>query len=128
MTNSQPQRRHLSRIPFDVEYSISDTSGNADYVGHVIDLSLKGALIDRPEDFSAQLDEILMLVLKLGDGDLRIQMQVRVAHVHDHSVGVICEHLDLDSMTHLCRFLELNLGSHTLLERELGEMLQLTAR
>ncbi len=128
MTDSQPQRRHLSRIPFDAEYHICDMDGNNDHIGHVIDLSLKGALIVRPVDFSAQLKELMILDLKLGDGDLHIEMQVRIAHLHEHSIGVICEHLDLDSMTHLCHLLELNLGSHALLERELGEMLQLTTR
>lgn len=66
-----------------------------------------------------------MLDLLLGDGDVHIQMQVKVVHVHEKAVGMLCEHLDLESVTHLCRFIELNLGSHKRLERELDEMLQL---
>jgi hypothetical protein len=125
MTESQPQRRHLSRIPFDAEYRITPADSQASYSGHVIDLSLKGALIQRPPQLPVQLDQEFMLDLLLGNADLHIQMQVRVAHLHTQTIGVVCEHLDLTSMSHLCRFLELNLGSHVQLERELGEMLQL---
>jgi hypothetical protein len=125
MSHFDNQRRHLTRIPFDVDYRIFDTDQSAVTTGRVVDLSLKGALIERPASRTFGLGEILELELLLGADDLHIQMQVRVAHLHEHAIGVVCEHLDLESMTHLCRFLELNLGSHALLERELGEMLQL---
>ena len=125
MPDSDNQRRHLTRIPFDVDFRIIEADKPVSYSGHVIDLSLKGALIERPAALPIKLDDIMMLELLLGSGDLHIEMQVRVAHLHEHAIGVVCEHLDLESMTHLCRFLELNLGSHALLERELGEMLQL---
>lgn len=124
MTEPQ-QRRHLTRIPFDADYRICDTDGQASFSGHVIDLSIKGALIERPANWTMPVGETLILDLLLGADDLHIQMQVRIAHLHEQSIGVVCEHLDLESMTHLCRFLELNLGSHALLERELSEMLEL---
>ena len=125
MPDSEKQRRHLTRIPFDADFRIGESGQPASYSGHIIDLSLKGALIARPAALPIKLGDSLALELLLGAGDLHIQMQVRVAHLHEHAIGVVCEHLDLESMTHLCRFLELNLGSHALLERELGEMLQL---
>lgn len=125
MSESEAQRRHLTRIPFDVEYRIPDTDNNVVHSGKVIDLSLKGALIERPEKLAITMGKSLVLDLLLGGEDVQIQMQVKVAHLHPESIGVVCEHIDLESMTHLCRLLELNLGSHALLERELTEMLQL---
>ena len=125
VSDSPIQHRHLTRIPFDANYRLSDASTTKSYSGHVIDLSLKGALIERPATLPINLDDTLVLDLLLGDGELHIQMQVRVAHLHEQTIGVVCEHLDLESMTHLCRFLELNLGSHALLERELSEMLHI---
>jgi len=125
MSDSEKFTRHFSRIPFDVAYRISESDKHAVFTGHVIDLSLKGALIERPENLSLQIGEVLLLDLLLGADDVHIQMQVRVAHLHEKTVGVVCEHLDLDSMTHLRRVIELNLGSHQLLERELDEMIQL---
>lgn len=125
MSTSDPQRRHLSRIPFDVDYRIRDATRQVVHTGKVIDLSLKGALIERPVNFTVVADMPLPLELLLGGENVSIQMQSRVAHVHAQTIGVVCEHIDLESMTHLCRLLELNLGSHSLLERELSEMLQL---
>jgi hypothetical protein len=128
MTDTHPQRRLLSRIPFDADFRIHIDGDQTVYSGHVIDLSLKGALIERPPSLSVQLDDIFILDMDLGDGEVHIQMQVRVAHLHPQTLGVVREHLDLTSMSHLCRFLELNLGSHASLERELYEMLQFSTR
>ena len=125
MSESETQRRHLTRIPFDVEYRITDDSQQVMQSGKVIDLSLKGALIERPKNFSVDIGQSLVLDLLLTSNEAHIQMQVRVAHLHPDSIGVVSEHIDLESMTHLCRMFELNLGSHSLLERELSEMLQL---
>lgn len=125
MSESEAQRRHLTRIPFDVEYRITDETAHVMQSGKVIDLSLKGALIERPKNFSVDIGQSLVLDLLLASDEVHIQMQVRVSHLHPQSIGVVCEHIDLESMTHLCRMFELNLGSHSLLERELSEMLQL---
>ena len=125
MSDSEQQRRHLARIAFDAGYRIQAMTNASRHAGHIIDLSLKGALLERPANLNLDVGDKLVLELLLGGDDIQIQMQVRVAHLHERSIGVVCEHLDLDSMSHLCRFLELNLGSHVLLERELSEMLQL---
>lgn len=128
MTEPHQQRRHLSRIPFDAQFQIHIAGDPTVYSGHVIDLSLKGALIERPPTLPVQLDDVFILDMHLGNGDVHIQMEVRVAHLHAQTLGIVREHLDLTSMTHLCRFLELNLGSHASLERELDEMLEFNTR
>lgn len=125
MTDSHPQRRHLTRIPFDTEFRIRLDNDATSYHGHVIDLSLKGALLERPPELNVDLDTAFKLELLLEEDTARITMEVRVAHLHPTTIGVVCEHLDLNSMSHLCRFLELNLGSRDELERELNEMLKL---
>lgn len=125
MTDTHPQRRLLSRIPFDADFRIHIDGDQTVYNGHVIDLSLKGALIERPPELPVQLDDVFTLDMHLGNGEVHIRMEVRVAHLHDQTLGIVRERLDLTSMSHLCRFLELNLGSHASLERELDEMLQL---
>lgn len=104
---------------------VSNAGGRAVYTGHVFDLNLKGSLIDSPAQLAVQLNDMLVLDLLLGADDEYIQLQARVAHLHEYAIGVVCEHLDIESMTHLCCFLELNLGSRILLERELTEMLHL---
>jgi hypothetical protein len=89
----------------------------------VSDLSLKGALVHLPAgtviDDSApcklcvQLDEML-------DG---IAMETRVVHLKGDCAGLLCLSIDLDSVTHLRRLVELNLGDPALLDRELSELI-----
>jgi len=45
-----------------------------------------------------------------------------VAHVEGGRVGLRRTHIDIESVTHLRRLVELNLGDPALLERELHEL------
>jgi hypothetical protein len=49
-------------------------------------------------------------------------MDVTVAHCESEHVGFHCDHIDIDSITHLRRLVELNLGDPELLERELSAL------
>ena len=60
-----------------------------------------------------------MLELLLNQQTI-IRMTVTVMHVHADRIGLHCEHIDIDSVTHLRRLIELNLGDPELLERELS--------
>ncbi len=125
MNNPDPQRRHFTRIPFDAEFKLLTVDANKQWDGTVIDLSLHGVLIKRPENIQTSRGEEFILDLILNANDVNIQMEVQVAHCHDTFIGFECEHIDLDSMTHLRRVLELNLGDPMLLERELNEMIHM---
>lgn len=119
-----PQRRHFARISFDAQYLLLSTNNDQQWRGTVIDLSLKGALLHKPPALTCKRDDHFVLELILGQDSLNIQMDVNVAHVHETMIGVTCEHIDLESMTHLRRLLELNLGDPNLIERELSEMIR----
>ena len=54
--------------------------------------------------------------------DASIRMDVTVAHVEDQHIGFRCEHIDLDSITHLRRLVELNVGDIDILNRELSAL------
>ncbi len=127
MTHPDSQRRHFTRIPFDAEYRLHSPDANKHWDGTVIDLSLHGVLVKRPEDIQASRGDEFTLELILNANEVNIQMEVHVAHSHDSFIGFECEHIDLDSMTHLRRVLELNLGDPKLLERELNEMINIKA-
>ena len=85
----------------------------------VLDLSLKGALLRLPPDALSGLGAPCLLKVRLGDSDTSIAMAGEVAHVEGDRVGVICRSIDLESITHLRRLIEMNLGDATLLERDL---------
>lgn len=123
MTDSQ-QRRHFTRIPFDTRYRLQTADNSKQWTSQVADLSLHGVLIKRPEDFTGQVGDRLVLELILGEAEVTIHMDVHIAHVHDDLLGLECEHIELEGMTHLRRILELNLGDPKLMEREIPEMLE----
>ena len=125
---SQTQRRHFTRIPFDTAYRLRATHDDQVWRGSVIDLSFKGALLHVPAAFHAEPDSSFDLELILGREGVTIHMHVKLAHQHEHLAGFVCEQIDLESMTHLRRVLELNLGDPHLLERELGEMMTFNQR
>lgn len=46
-------------------------------------------------------------------------MNGSIAHKIENRVGIHCKTIDIDSMTHLRKLVEYNLGDHDLLERDL---------
>lgn len=113
------ERRHFSRIPFDAKAALSSTAGQ--WHSTLIDLSLNGALLERPTDWTGASGDSCTLHIHLG-GDMLISMNTKVAHIEDTHIGMHCVHIDLDSIAHLRRFVELNLGDPELLDRELSAL------
>ncbi len=123
MSQSSPnEQRRFTRIPFVAQTRLSDANG-AHWDCDLVDISLHGALVTRPADWSGEPQQHFDLSSSLSDDNTVIAMEVSVAHVEDDHIGFVCVHLDLDSATHLRRLVELNLGDEALLERELLELL-----
>lgn len=88
----------------------------------VLDLSLQGALIKKPEHWPQSLPAIMQLRIQLNDFPVEVTMTVSVAHESEQLVGLHCEKIDIESVQHLRRLLELNLGDADLLSRELCDL------
>ncbi|MCH7475838.1 MAG: PilZ domain-containing protein [Gemmatimonadetes bacterium] len=88
----------------------------------LIDISLKGALVDRPADFEAETDRPAHLDVDLGAPGAVISMDCEIAHLTADRVGLRCVTIDLDSIAHLRRLIELNSGDPKLVERELSSL------
>ena len=58
----------------------------------------------------------------LTDEQTCIQMEVVLTRTAGGMLGFICRHIDLESISHLRRLVELNLGDEQLLERELATL------
>ena len=115
------QKRHFTRIPFDADIRLVDKSGHS-WESHLIDVSLKGALIAIPAGWQGKCGDEFLLELLLAGDDIKIDMEVSVAHIQPDRVGFYCRNIDIDSVSHLHRLVELNLGDEKLLEREISEM------
>ena len=117
--SSTEERRNFSRIVFDGTAHISQ--GNHQWQTKLLDLSLKGLLIEQPGNWDIDNRQPLQATVPLG-GEVAISMEVNWRHSHIGQVGFECAHIDIDSISHLRRLVELNLGSEALLERELAAL------
>jgi hypothetical protein len=86
------------------------------------DISLKGALIEVPEGWPGRTGDRCRLKLELS-GQAAIGMEATLTHLDGRRVGLRCDSIDLDSVTHLRRLVELNAGDPGLLDRELSALL-----
>ena len=110
-------RRHFSRIHFNTDGKLFFPDGEC--AVEVIDLSLKGALVQLAAPAPLQAGQRCTLRLSLAANGEGIRMEAEVAHVEGLGIGLRCIEIDLDSITHLRRLVELNLGDDSLLHREL---------
>lgn len=86
------------------------------------DISLKGALVKVPENWAGKIGDRCQLRLNLGT-QATISMSSTVMHAAGMRVGLHCDSIDIDSVTHLRRLVELNAGDPALLDRELSALL-----
>lgn len=86
------------------------------------DISLKGALLKVPEGWPGKAGDRCQLRLNLA-ANATISMAATIAHVAGRRIGLHCDNIDLDSVTHLRRLVALNSGDAQLLDRELTSLL-----
>lgn len=112
--------RQFSRIPFLADIQLHLAAGVQ--TGRLLDIALKGALVETAQPVAADLGAACRLVLPLGEGGEQIVMEGVVVHREGLHVGIECRDIDVDSLTRLRRLVELNLGDTVLLERELSHL------
>ena len=113
------QQRRYSRLPFPTDSTLALGADGRTYQTELIDISLKGALVRRPAALTASPGAPVVLAVRLPDSAITIRMQCVLARGSAERLGLHCVSIDMESMTHLRRLLELNLGDPTLVEREL---------
>lgn len=125
--SSMDERRHYQRVQFDTQAVLSQQNHSTPV--HVVDLSLNGVLVDTFDGGGFDLSQPLQLHLELSDSVV-IAMELNCAHhssvsESDHQLrcGFRCTRIDLDSISHLRRLVELNLGSADALDRDLSQLI-----
>lgn len=88
------------------------------------DLSFKGALLRLPDGCQVKVGDPCLLNVDLAPQmEVGIAMAGEIAHIEGSRVGLLCRSIDIESVTHLRRLLEINLGDTQLLERELKALI-----
>ncbi len=119
--DAKPENRRFSRVSFQIPAELR--AGGRVLACSLIDVSLRGALLELPAGTAIPEGEACTLEVRLG-GDARIEMRGKVAHRESARAGIRCESIDLDSIAHLRRLVELNLGDEELMHRELAALIR----
>lgn len=113
------ERRRFRRFP--IEGSVRLYSPTVMWTSTLIDLSLRGVLIERPAEWTGSEGQGYRLDVRL-EGGVMIAMGTRLSRICPEALGFNCERIDLDSFSRLKRLVELNLGNAEILGRELSAL------
>lgn len=119
LQGSGAERRRFHRFSF--EGTVRLYSGTAMWETKLVDISLKGVLIERPLNWNGKVGGTYRMDLRINNSVI-ISMGVTTAHIMPHRLGFKWEKIDLDSFAQLKRLVELNLGDPELLNRELSSL------
>jgi hypothetical protein len=121
MTHTWPKQRRFTRIPFHVPAQLEIEGEKVPC--SLVNVSLKGALVELDHGRAPEAGATCAVTIDLDPGSgARIRMDGDVAHQRGLQVGIRCDELDLESVQHLRRILEFNLGDEAVVLRELGEL------
>lgn len=118
--DSSHDKRLFTRVPF-VANVVLDLSQDQ-HACSLVDLSLKGALVERDHAWDADMGTPCSLTVELAEDGTSIRMTGEVAHNERGRLGIRCTDIDLESMTNLRRLVELNLSNGADLNREIQAM------
>ncbi len=120
MSESIHERRRFQRIVTDKPITVHGDDG--EHNGTTLDLSLRGLLLESTDGWRPDAGSTVSMRIRLDDSACCIDMDGTIAHVVGSRIGIRVTSVDIDSAGQLRRLVELNLGDHDLLERELTEL------
>lgn len=121
MTESNAERRRFKRIAFDAKTELSQ--GPNRWPVRLLDLSLKGLLIQRPTPWLGDPNHPFAVDIHLSE-DIDVRMDIQLTHDDNQQLGFVCLHIGLESISHLRRLIELNLGDMEALDREIKALVE----
>jgi len=126
-----PERRRFTRLSFTTRARLCRVGSEQCIAVSLLDLCLQGALVELMENNSSAsygtehgiiptYGKIMRLDLFLDEVETVISMETEVVYARGRNIGLSCRAVDLDSITHLRRLVELNLGDAELFQREIA--------
>ncbi len=115
------ERRKFSRIAFQAPAEIIYAGNAADV--ELIDLSLKGILLSLTKPLDVAVHSHIDVAFHLPQSQIVVSLSAEVIDNSANKLRCKVENIDLDSISHLKRLVELNLADDALLERELEHLL-----
>ncbi|MGS2717460.1 PilZ domain-containing protein [Eionea flava] len=113
------EKRRFTRVAFVSHISLSKEKENFQWEGTVVDISFNGILVNIDTESSiGEMGAIINATIHF-ENDARIDATLQFAHHHDKFYGFSFHEIDSDSLMHLRRIIEHNLGDSSICEREL---------
>ncbi|MDP2573949.1 pilus assembly protein PilZ [Vibrio sp. vnigr-6D03] len=120
------ERRRFSRVIYQAPAKLvqGDLTVNSD----IRDLSLHGLLLSgSPANHDFDRSKMLDVDIELPDSDIVISLEAEIVELNDNFMRLSIHHIDIDSISHLKRLVELNVGDEALLHREIEQLSDLGA-
>ena len=116
------ERRNFQRVPFATEAEIN--CNEKKFNGDLLDISLQGALIHGHGTIPLEKGNICELLIHLVDSEITMQFDVDLVHREENKLGFKFIGKDTETMIHLRRLLELNIGSSEAIDKEISVWLK----
>ncbi|WP_087021892.1 PilZ domain-containing protein [Thaumasiovibrio subtropicus] len=114
------EHRRFIRIVYNSPATISQQKQQ--WQSEIRDLSLHGLLLIRPKEWKPVHNNMYNVAFSLQDSDIVLQMETELVHYCDDYLRMQIAHIDIDSISHLKRLVELNVGNDEFLHRELEQL------
>lgn len=115
------EQRHYQRIGFRTEAAIK--TAEATYSCQLVDLALQGALFRCDMDTSLKVGQKANLLISLPDSEISLNFTAELIHKHDRFCGFLFLTEDVETLVHLRRLLELNIGDAEKTDQEFAHWL-----
>lgn len=100
--------RRFRRIPFETEMQIA--IGDRNWSCQLLDLALKGALLESAVTLPLAQGTVASLSLPLSGSEIVLSFEAELIHREGNRLGFKFLHENLETLTHLRTLLELNTG------------------
>lgn len=100
--------RQFRRIPFETEVHLA--VGERSWTCRLLDIALKGALLESPAPLQLPPDTVASIAIPLPGSAISLEFQAILVHQQATHLGFKFVHENLETLTHLRTLLELNTG------------------
>jgi len=114
------ERRRFQRIDFDARVELAQS--NHYWQAQLLDISIKGLLLSKLGAYEIAETAPLLVKIILSD-QATIAMSAHMVQQTPEELRLACISIDIDSISHLRRLIELNLGDADAANRELTELI-----
>ncbi|MEF1255584.1 MULTISPECIES: PilZ domain-containing protein [unclassified Vibrio] len=114
------ERRRFSRIVYQAQAVLTQES--VEVIALVSDLSLHGLLLTSDQSDLLDVGKQVDVEFSLPGSDVTIQLVGNIVGLNNNVIRLSIDHIDIESIGHLKRLVELNVGDDELLHRDIEHL------